>query len=111
VRAKAFAHTAPPKSVRPLPLRVSRWPDACLPPAAAAQAAAVTHQPNAPVSPDRRHRRRPRPRPGGNHRENATPDANESQPPGRRRYHRHHNNPTAISPTAPRHPRYPSPHC
>jgi hypothetical protein len=29
------------------------------------------------------------------------PDANESQPPGRRRYHRHHNNPTAISPTAP----------
>jgi hypothetical protein len=55
-----------PKSVRPLPLRASRWPDACLshPAAADAMTAAVTHRPNAPVSPDRRHRRRPRPRPG-----------------------------------------------
>jgi hypothetical protein len=26
VSAKAFAHTAPPRSVRPLPLQASRWP-------------------------------------------------------------------------------------
>jgi hypothetical protein len=30
--AKAFALTTPPKSVRPLALRASRWPDACPPP-------------------------------------------------------------------------------
>jgi len=49
--AKTFALTTPPTSVRPLPLRASRWPYACPPPA----------------------RRRPASHPAGTSRQNAAP--------------------------------------